>query len=185
MITTGDLRKGLTIVLDGELQKILDYQHNKQGRGSAVIRIQFRNLRTGSNTERTFMAGERFEDVRLERVTAQYLYEDSDSRIFMNTETYDQFPLSEANLGDAVNYIRENDSVDVLFYGEEPIDVELPTSVNLRVSQTDPGLKGDTATGGRKPATLETGLTVNVPLFVNEGDTLKIDTRTGEYLTRV
>ncbi len=185
MITTGDLRKGLTIVLDGELQKILDYQHNKQGRGSAVIRIQFRNLRTGSNTERTFMAGERFEDVRLERVTAQYLYEDGDSRIFMNTETYDQFPLSEANLGDAVNYIRENDSVDVLFYGEEPIDVELPTSVNLRVSQTDPGLKGDTATGGRKPATLETGLTVNVPLFVNEGDTLKIDTRTGEYLTRV
>lgn len=185
MITTGDLRKNLVILLDGDLQKILDYAHNKQGRGSAVIRIQFRNLRSGANTERTFQAGERFEDVRLERVTAQYMYEDGDDRIFMNTDTYDQFPLSEKILGDTVDYIRENDSVDVLFYGEEPIDVELPTSVNLRVTQTDPGLKGDTATGGKKTATLETGLVVQVPLFINEGDTLKIDTRTGDYLTRV
>jgi len=182
VISTGDLHKGVTILLDGELQKILDYQHVKQGRGSAFVRIQMRNLRTGSQTERTFQAGERFNDVRLDRHTMQYLYNDGGQYQFMNTETFDQFPIPADILGDAVYYMRENDNIDVLFYGDEPIDVDLPTSVNLKIARTDPGLRGDRATSGNKPATMETGLVVNVPLHINPGDVVKVDTRTGEYL---
>ncbi len=182
MISTSDLHKGVTILLDGELQKLLDYQHVKQGRGSAFVRIQMRNMRTGSQTERTFQAGERFNDVRLDRHTMQYLYHDGDQYQFMNTETFDQFPIPAEILGDTVYYMRENDSIDVLFYGDEPIDVDLPTSVNLKIQQTDPGLRGDRSTSGNKPATMETGLVVNVPLHITTGDVIKIDTRTGEYL---
>ena len=144
-----------------------------------------RNLRTGSQTERTFQAGERFNDVRLDRHTMQYLYHDGDQYQFMNTETFDQFPIPADILGDAVYYMRENDSIDVLFYGDEPIDVDLPTSVNLKIEQTDPGIRGDRATSGNKPATMETGLVVNVPLHISSGDVIKVDTRTGEYLGKV
>lgn len=185
MVTAGELRKGLTINLEGELLRVLDYQHIKQGRGSAFVRIQTRNLRSGSITERTFQATTRFQLAPLERSTIQYLYQDGDQYQFMNSETFDQIGLSADVLGDALNYIRENDTIDLLSYGDEPLSIELPTTVNLRVTHTEPGIKGDTATGAVKPATVETGLTVNVPLFVNEGDLIKIKTENGEYQTRV
>ena len=185
MVTAGELRKGLTLDLDGELVRVLEYQHIKQGRGSAFVRLSLRNLRTGSITERTFQATTRFQLARLERSTIQFLYPDDDEYHFVNTETYEQLMLTREILGEAVKYLREGDTIDLLSYGDEPIDVELPTAVNLTVTQTDPGFRGDTATGGTKPAVLETGITVNVPLFINEGDVLKVDTRTGEYLTRV
>lgn len=185
MVTAGELRKGLTIDLEGDLVRVMDYQHIKQGRGSAFVRLQIRNLRTGSTTERTFQATSRFQLAPLERSTIQYLYDDGDQCQFMNTETFDQFGLSKTVLGDALKYIRENDSIDLLSYGEEPLSVELPTTVTLKITHTEPGIRGDTATGAVKPATVETGLTINVPLFVNEGDVVKIDTRSGEYLTRV
>ncbi len=185
MVTAGELRKGVTLDIDGDLVQVLEYQHNKRGRGSAEVRLTIRNLRTGSTTERTWPATARFQQARLERSTAQFLYRDGDDFHFMNTDTFEQFTLPVKVLGDAVKYLRENDSIDLLSYGDEPLHVELPTAVNLTVTRTDPGFRGDTATGGTKPATLETGLTVNVPLFVNEGDVIKVDTRTGEYLTRV
>jgi elongation factor P len=185
MISTGDLRRGITIESEGDLYKVVDFQHVKLGRGSAFVRVTLKNLRTGSNVQRTFQAGEKFEQVRLERRTVQYLYKDGDQYHFMDTETYEQPIISAAILGDTVNYLKENDNIDLLMYGDEPIDVEMPTAVNLRVAQTEPGFRGDTATGGNKPATMETGLVVMVPLFINEGDMLKIDTRTGEYLERV
>lgn len=185
MISTGDLRKGNTIAVDGELVKVLEVQHVKMGRGSAFIRVQMRNLRTGATTERTFQAGAKFEQARLERRTVQYLYEDGDNYTFMDTETFEQPVLSPRILGDATKYLKEGMTIDLLLYGEEPIDVEFPTSVELHVERTDPGVRGDTASGGSKPATLETGAVVQVPLFVNEGDTLKVDTRTGAYIERV
>jgi elongation factor P len=185
MVTAGELRKGLTIDLDGELMRVLEYQHIKQGRGSAFVRLSMRNLRSGSITERTSQATTRFQLAPLERSSIQFQYRDGDEYYFMNTETFDQLMLRQEVLGDAVNYLRENDVIDLLSYGDEPLSVELPTAVNLVVTRTDPGFRGDTATGGTKPATVETGLTVNVPLFINEGDLIKIDTRTGEYLTRV
>ncbi|MDQ3855436.1 MAG: elongation factor P [Chloroflexota bacterium] len=185
MISTGDLRKGNTLVVDGELMKVLDYQHVKMGRGSAFVRLQLRNLRTGSTTERTFQAGSKFETARLERRTVQYLYSDGDHYTFMDTETFEQPVLSRALLGDAASYLTEGLTIDLLQYGDEPIDVEIPTSVEMRVEQTDPGVRGDTAAGGSKPARLETGVTVQVPLFVNEGDLIKVDTRTGHYIERV
>ncbi len=185
MVTAGELRKGLTLNLDGELVRVLDYQHVKQGRGSAFVRLSMRNLRTGAITERTFQAGTKFETARLERRRVQYLYGDGDSYTFMDTETFEQPVLNARLLGDAVKYLKEGMTIDLLQYGDEPIDVEIPTSVEMRVDQTDPGFRGDTATGGSKPATLETGLTVQVPLFVNTGDVIKVDTRTSAYIERV
>jgi len=185
MIDTGDVRKGITLDIDGKLVKVIDFSHNKQGRGSAQLRMTLRDLRTGSNTQMTVMAGTKFNLVRLERQHVQFLYSDGDHFHFMDTDTFEQFVLDRSAVQEAEPYLKENDVIDLLSYNGEPIDVELPTSVVLTVTQTDPGFKGDTATGGNKPATLETGLTVNVPLFVNEGDSLKIDTRTGEYIERV
>ena len=185
MIDTGDLRKGLTLDLDGRLVKVIDYAHNKQGRGSAQVRMTLRDLRTGALTQHTVQAGARFSPVRLERQHVQYLYPEGDHRYFMDTETYDQIVLNATTVGEAGRFIRENDVVDLLTYNSEPIDIELPPAVNLSVADTDPGLKGDTASGATKPATLETGLVVNVPLFVNIGDVLKVDTRTGDYIERV
>jgi elongation factor P len=185
VVDTGGLRKGLTIELDNELVRITDYQHIKQGRGSAFVRLTMKNLRTGSTTERTFQAGSKFNVARLERQTIQYLYKEEDQYHFMDTETYEQFPLSADVLGNVVNYLRENESIDLLTYQEKPIDVEIPVNAILRIERTDPGFRGDTATGGTKPATLETGLTINVPLFLNEGDRVKIDTRTNQYIERV
>lgn len=185
MIDTGDVRKGVTLDIDGKLVKVIDFSHNKQGRGSAQLRMTLRDLRTGSTTQHTVMAGTKFNLVRLERQHVQFLYRDGDQFHFMDTETFEQFILDLSTVAEAEPYLKENEVIDLLTYDEEPIDIELPTSVNLEVTQTDPGFKGDTATGGNKPATLESGLTVNVPLFINEGDVLKIDTRTGEYIERV
>ena len=184
-VTTSELRKGLTILLDGELYKVTDWQHNKQGRGSAQVRLQLKNLRSGTNIERTFQAGAKFDDVRMERRPLQFLYADGDQYNFMDPETYEQHAMNADLLGNATSYIKENDTVDFLMHNDEVVDVDLPAAVVLRIVKSDPGVRGDTATGAVKPATLETGLTVNVPLFVNEGDRIKVDTRSGKYLERV
>ncbi|MBI2863618.1 MAG: elongation factor P [Chloroflexi bacterium] len=185
MISTGELKKGVTIELDGQLYNIVEYSHIKMGRGSAQVRMKLRDVRAGHLIERTFQAGEKFQRVYLDHRSAQYLYSDGEFYHFMDTESFEQFTLSPQVLADATDYLLENTVVDLLMYGEEPIGVELPITVELRVTQTDPGFKGDTATGGNKPATLETGLVVQVPLFINTGDLLKIDTRTGSYIERV
>jgi elongation factor P len=185
MIDTGGLRRGITLDMNGELVKVTDFQHVKQGRGSAFVRMTMRNLRTGSTTQDTFNAGTKFQTARLERHHVQFLYQDGEDYHFMDNDTFDQFSLPKDVLGEATDFMKENDTIDLLTYQESPVDVELPVTVNLQVTQTDPGHKGDTATGGSKPATLETGLTVTVPLFINENDIVKVDTRTGEYLERV
>jgi elongation factor P len=183
-VTTSELKKGLTIMLEGEMYKVTDWSHNKQGRGSANVRLQLKNLRTGSNIERTFQAGAKFEDVRLDRRELQYMYSDGDEYHFMDPETYEQVSLRGDMLGDAVNYMVENENVEVLMNGDNFVDIDLPAAVILAVTSSEPGVRGDTATGATKPATLVTGLTINVPLFVNEGDRVKVDTRTGKYLER-
>ena len=185
MIETGAIKKGMTIELDGSLYKILILKHIKIARGSAQVRMKLRNITEGHTIERTFQAGERFAVARLERQEAQFLYRDGDLFHFMYTDTFEQSPVSSELLEDVVGYLLEGMTLDLILHGEVPIGVELPTTVDLRVTETDPGYKGDTAQGGTKPATLETGLTVNVPLFVNEQDTIKVDTRTGEYQERV
>ncbi|TAK35213.1 MAG: elongation factor P [Chloroflexota bacterium] len=185
MITTGELKKGVTIELDGKLYQVLDYQHIKMGRGSAQVRLRLKDIRAGHIIERTFQAGDKFTRARLEQRPAQYLYTDGDLYHFMDTENFEQTALGKDVLGDAVSYLKDEMVVQLLKYGEEPIGVDLPITVDLKVVQTDPGFKGDTATGGNKPAQLETGLTVNVPLFVNTGDVIRVDTRTGQYIERV
>lgn len=185
MIDTGDLKKGLTLEIDGTLYQVLDFQHLKLGRGTAQVRLKLRDLRGGHIIERTVQAGSKFTRARVERQPAQYLYADGDLHYFMNTQTYDQIPLSAEQLGDALSYLIENATCDLLLYGDEAIGVELPAAVELRVAQTDPWVKGDTAQGGSKPARLETGLLVQVPLFIGVGDVVKVDTRTGQYLERV
>jgi elongation factor P len=175
----------LTLEYEGRLVKVVEFAHNKQGRGSAQVRLTLRDLRTGSLTSHSVQAGFKFQLVRLERKHVQYQYSEGDSYHFMDLDTFEQIELNETQVGDALKYIKENDTVDLLTYNDMPIDLELPTSVVLTVTLTDPGLKGDTASGGTKPATLETGLVVNVPLFINIGDNLKVDTRTGEYVERV
>jgi elongation factor P len=184
MIDTGDLRKGLTIELDGNLYSIVDWEHNKTGRGGAKVRLKLRDVRAGHIIEHTYDSGAKFQRARVERQPAQFLYAEGDIYTFMNTETYDQIAINKDRLGDAALYLKENDDCQMLTYGEEAISVELPAAVVLTVTETDPWVKGDTAQGGTKPATLETGLTVNVPLFVNQGDKVKVDTRSGEYLER-
>lgn len=185
MIDTGGLRRGITLDMNGELVKVTDFQHVKQGRGSAFVRMTMRNLRTGSTTQDTFNAGTKFQTARLERHHVQFLYQDGDDFHFMDIDNFDQFSLPREALAEAINYMKENDTIDLLTYQGAPVDVELPVTVNLKVTQTDPGYKGDTATGGSKPATVESGLTITVPLFINEDDIVKVDTRTGEYLERV
>jgi elongation factor P len=185
MITTGELKKNTIIVLDGELYKIMDYQHVKQGRGSAVARITLRRLRTGATTDRTFPSGSKFEDVELDRQIVQLQYVEGDTYHFMDTESYDQITLTAAEVGNARNYLREQDTADLLSYDGKAVDLELPTAVVLEVTWTEPGVRGDTATAANKPATMDTGLVVNVPLFVNMGDKIKVDTRTGGYIERV
>ena len=185
MISTGDVKKGVIIELDGELMKVLDWTHIKMARGSAQVRMKLQNVRKGDIVERTFQAGTRWPRARVEQRRVQYLYADGDAYHFMDNETYDQFAVRAAMLGDDAKYLKENTEVFVSSHDSEILGVDLPVTVDLRVTQTDPGFAGDTATGAKKPATLETGLVVHVPLFVNEGDTLRIDTRTGEYVTRL
>lgn len=185
MIGVEDLRKGVTFEQDGELFRVLDYQHIKMGRGSATIRTKLRNLRTGATVERTWQSGNRVNDIRLEQHTAQYMYFDGDLYHFMDTETFDQFGLPATILGDAVNFLQENMTLELSRYEGEPVSIELPTTVDLEVIETAPGFKGDTAAGGTKPAKLSTGFTVGVPFFINLGDVVRVDTRTGQYVTRV
>lgn len=185
MISTGELRKGVAIELDGELWQILDYHHIKMGRGSAQVRITLRNIKRGQTVERSFQAGTKWPRAQMERRPVQFLYRDGDDFHFMDTDTYDQFSMSGGSLGDATQYMKDGMTVDRTTYQGETIGVELPVTVDLQVASTEPGFAGDTASGARKPATLETGLVVQVPLFVGEGDTVRIDTRTGEYQTRV
>ena len=185
MISTGDLRKGAVIELDGELWQILDYHHIKMGRGSAQVRITLRNVKRGQTVERSFQAGTKWPRAAMEKRPVQFLYRDGDDFHFMQTDTYDQFVLTAAQLDDAVNYLKDGMTVDRTSYQGETIGVELPITVELRVTETEPGFAGDTQSGARKPATTETGLVVQVPIFVEEGDTIRVDTRTGEYQTRV
>ena len=185
LISTGDVKKGVIIELDGQLMKVLDWTHIKMARGSAQVRMKLQNVRKGDITERTFQAGTRWPRARVESRKVQYLYNDGDAFHFMDVETYDQFAVRRAMLGDDARYLKENTDAFVSMHEGEVLGVDLPVTVDLAVVQTDPGFAGDTATGAKKPATLETGLVVQVPLFVNEGDTLRIDTRTGEYVTRL
>ena len=185
MISTSDLKKGAVIQLDSELWQILDYHHIKMGRGSAQVRIKLRNIRRGQTVERTFQAGEKWPRAQLETRPVQYLYSDGSEFHFMDSTSYEQFSMTADQLGDAAKYLTDNLILDRTSYEGETIGVELPVSVDHKVTETDPGFAGDTASGARKPATTETGLVVQVPLFVAIGDTIRIDTRTGDYQTRV
>lgn len=184
MISTGDLKRGMAIELDGDLWSILDHHHIKMGRGSAQARLKMRNLKTGAIIERTFQAGEKFRRAILDKKTVQYLYREDSTYHFMDTQTYEQTALNEDLLGDVTNYLTDSQTVELLTYQDEPIGADLPPSVEMTVERADPGLRGDTATAGTKPATMETGLVVQVPLFVNEGERIRIDTRTGQYIER-
>jgi len=186
MIDVNELRKGVTFTMDNELYKVIAYQHHKPGRGKAVIRTKIRNLRTGSTIDKNFTSGDRVQDIRLDHRTVEYLYNDGDFYHFMDTETFEQFPLPDAVLEDAKPYLIENMQIELSSYEDEPLDVELPITVDLTVSEAPPGHAGDTASGATKEVTLETGLKVQkTPLFINEGDVLRIDTRDGRYVTRV
>ena len=184
MVDTGSMRKGITIILDGELYKVLEHEHNKQGRGTANVRLTLRNVRTGSTIIKTVMAGERFEQARLENKKVQYLYRDGDDFYFMDQETFEQPMVNADIIGDAVKYMKEGLDMELLTYGDEVLDVSLPTSVTLTITDTEPNFRGDTTSGG-KPATLETGAVTTVPFFINRGETIRVDTRTGDYIERV
>jgi elongation factor P len=185
MIDVNELRKGVTFELDGQLYKVLDYSHNKTGRGGANIRIKARNMLTGANIEKTFNSGNSVQDVRLEYHNVQYLYSDGDFYNFMDNETFEQPAIKADVLGDDALYLIEGMEVKLTFYNGEAIDIEFPTSVDLEVTESDMAIRGDTATGVTKKVRVQTGLQVQVPNFVNVGDTIRVDTRTGEYLTRV
>ncbi len=185
MINTGELKRGIAIEMDNALWKILEFNHLKIGRGSAQVRMKLQNLRTGSTVEKTVQAGERFPRAILEHSTVQFLYEADGHYHFMNTETYDQLALTKTQLGNVVNYLKDGTTAELMTYNDEPLGIELPPSVEMRITYTEPGFKGDTATGGTKPATLETGVTVQVPLFVKTGDVIRVDTRSDSYIERV
>jgi elongation factor P len=184
MISTGELRKGLTILYSGDLMRIVEFQHVKQGRGSAYVRLTLRNVRSGATVNTTVQAGEKFPLAQLEKKTVQFLYRDGDNFYFMDTATYEQPIVGAGIIGDAANYLKENAEIDLLTYQDEVLDIAMPPNVVLRVAETEPGFKGDTASGGGKPAIMETGLRVMVPLFVSIDDELRIDTRTGTYIER-
>lgn len=184
MISVTDLRNGTKVEMDGGLWECLEYQHLKMGRGGAKVVTKFRNMETGSIIEKTFNASEKLQDIFIEYRTLQYLYNDGQMYTFMDTETYEQPMLSAEVLGETIEYLKENIEVTVGYYKGRPLSVSLPNIVELTIVETDPGIKGDTVSGGSKPAKLETGATVNVPLFIDQGETVKVDTRTGEYLGR-
>jgi elongation factor P len=181
----GDLRKGMPIELDGEPYQVVEYERSKMQQRAPVMRIRFRSLRTGRIMDRTFQGYDvKLAPASVERRKAQYIYEDGGLHYFMDNDTYDQLPLSADQLGDSLDYLVEQTNVDIILYEGVAISVDLPTTVDLVVTQTDPGLRGDTAQGGTKPAMMETGLVAQVPLFVDQGDKIKVDTRSGEYLAR-
>jgi elongation factor P len=183
-VSTAEFKKGLRIVFDGQPYAIVDFQHVKPGKGGAFVRTKLKHMRQGRVIDNTFRAGEKVELVEYDEKHMQFLYKD-DRYNFMDTETYEQVSMSPEEVGDARDYLKENVEVDVLYIDGSPVAVDLPNFVELTITRTDPGLRGDTAQGGTKPATLETGAVVQVPLFLNEGDVVKVDTRTGEYLGRV
>lgn len=185
MIDVNALRKGTTYTDGGDIFKVLDYTHNKTGRGGATIRVKVMNLRSGAIFERTYNGGERVEDIRLDHTEAQYLYNDGDLYHFMDTETYEQPAFTHDQVEHIIPYLTENMTVKISSYNNEPIDIEIPLTVELEVVEAEPGFAGDTAQGATKPVTVSTGLVVQAPLFVNVGDTIRIDTRTGSYITRV
>ena len=185
MVSAGDFRNGMTLEIDGNVCQIIEFQHVKPGKGAAFVRTKIKNVISGGVVERTFRPTEKFPAARIDRVDMQYLYSDGDLYYFMNVETFDQIALNSDTIGDALKFVKENEMCKICSYNGNVFSVEPPLFVELEVTETEPGFKGDTATGATKPATLETGATINVPLFVNVGDKLKIDTRTGEYLSRV
>lgn len=184
MIDVNELRKGVTFELDGGLYKVLDYSHNKSGRGNASIRIKARNLRTGSTIEKTFQSGDRVQDARMDFHNVQFLYSDGDFYHFMDNETFDQPAIKADMLGDAAGFLKAGMECKLTFYQGAPLDIELPTSVDLEVVSAQTAIRGDTATGVTKKVTVETGIDITVPNFVKVGDTIRVDTRTGEYVTR-
>jgi len=184
MISSNDFKTGLTIEIDGDVYQIVEFQHVKPGKGSPFVRTKIKNVRTGAVTEKRFNAGEKVERARLDRREMQYLYKDGEQFVVMDNETFEQIMLSEAQIGNEVKWLKENMNLGVLLYNNEVIGVDLPNTVELKVIETEPGVKGDTATGGSKNAIVETGASVQVPFFVNEGDVLVIDTRTGTYVSR-
>jgi elongation factor P len=185
MISTSDLKKGVTLEFEGQPCNILEWQHVKIGRGGAIVRLKLRNLRSGATFDRTCDAGDKFKRLYLDRSTVTYQYQDDDQYHFMDTSTYDDIVLTSAQLGDAKDYLIDNLELDIVRYNDEPISVELPEKLVLRVTYAEPGFKGDTATGGNKPATTETGLVVQVPLFVTTDDLIRVNTSTGAYVERV
>ena len=185
MIDVNELRKGVTFEIDNQLYKVLEYSHNKPGRGSATIRIKARNLRTGATIDKTFGSGERIQDVRLDYHNVQFLYSDGDLYYFMDMETFEQPAIQKDVIGESAVFLKEGVEVKLTLYENEPLDVELPTNVDLLVVKAENAVRGDTATGVTKKVALETGATVNTPNFVEEGDVIRVDTRTGEYVTRV
>lgn len=184
-ISTNDLKNGITLEIDKVLYQVVEFQHVKPGKGGAFVRSKLRNLRNGAVIDRTFNAGVRVEQALLEKKDMQFLYRDGDDYVFMDQETYDQENVAPTALGDAADYMVENSVALIAFYNGEIITVEIPASVELTIADTEPGIQGDRVSGARKPATLETGKVVQVPLFINPGDRVKVDTRSGEYMTRV
>ncbi|MBQ2985120.1 MAG: elongation factor P [Clostridia bacterium] len=185
MIMAGDFRKGVTVEIDGQVWSIADFQHVKPGKGAAFVRTRLKNVMTGAVLERTFSPTDKYPKAHIETKEMQYLYNDGELYYFMDTESYEQLPLNYSQVEDAINYIIENDNVTVRFYKGSPFSVQAANFVVLTITECEPGVRGDTATGANKPATLETGLKVTVPLFVNEGDKIRVDTRTGEYMELV
>ena len=185
MISTNDFHTGLTIELDGTVYSVENFQHSKSGRGGAFVRTKLRNMEEDYTINKTFRAGEKVKKAHLDKRKMQFLYWDGSDYVFMDNDSYEQVTLSKEQLGDKVNYLRENMNLQIAMYEGRPVDIDLPTFVELEVEKTQPGIKGDTVSGGTKPATLSTGLVIQVPLFVEEGDEIKIDTRKDEYVERV
>ena len=185
MATTSDFRNGFVFNHKGGLWKVVEFLHVKPGKGPAFVRTKIKNIRTGQVVDETFRAGEKVEEVRIEAKTLIYQYGDAHHYYFMDNATYDQVALSSDQLGNAVDFLTENLEVTIAFHGDDPVEVRIPQQLNMKIVKTDPGLRGDTATGGSKPATLETGVVVQVPLFVNEGETIRINTRERSYIERV
>ena len=184
-ISTNDLKNGMTLDLEGTLFQVVEFQHVKPGKGGAFVRTKLRNVRQGTTVEKTFRADEKVEQAVIDKREMQYLYAEADELVFMDTETYDQMQVPPKSLGTAAGFLMEGNTAVLQMYGTEIVGVDLPASVEMEVTYTEPGLQGDRSSAGRKPATVQTGLTVQVPLFVNTGDRIKVDTRSGEYITRV
>lgn len=184
MISTGDFKTGMTIEFDNNLQQIIDFQHVKPGKGPAFVRSTLRNVRTGAVLDKTWRAGEKVERAMIDKREMQYLYRDGSSYVFMDNNTFDQLTIAPDTLGEATNFLIENNNAVMMMYGDEIVGVDLPAAVELTITETEPGIQGDRVSGATKPATLETGLVLQVPLFIEKGETIKVDTRNGEYTSR-